>query len=107
MTLREFFNRLARIADVAPPRLNLPDAWNEVGAYAWKKLGDWTKREFAVTPQAIEMGRHFFYIDSSRAKRELGFSPRDPQETLAATVAYLRSQMPGRLRAERRPVAVR
>jgi dihydroflavonol-4-reductase len=101
LTLREFFDRLGRIAGVAPPRFNLPERANALGAFAWQKLGDWTKRDLAVKPQAIEMGRHFFYIDSSRAQRELGFAPRDPQETLAATVAYLRSQMPQRLKAGR------
>ncbi len=97
-TLREFFDRLARIADVPAPRLDLPQSLNGVGAFAWQKLGDWTKRDYAVKPQAIEMGRHFFYIDSTRAKQELGFTPRDPQETLAATVGYLRTQLPNRLK---------
>ncbi len=98
LTLREFFDRLGRIAGVSPPRFNLPERANGLGAFAWQKLGDWTKRDLAVKPQAIEMGRHFFYIDSSRAIRELGFAPRDPQETLASTVAYLRQQMPQRLK---------
>jgi dihydroflavonol-4-reductase len=40
------------------------------------------------------MGEHFFYLDSAKARDELGFAPRDPQETLAATVDYLRKQMP-------------
>ena len=39
---------------------------------------------------AVEMSEHFWYVDSSKAERELGFQARDPQLTLADTVRYLR-----------------
>jgi dihydroflavonol-4-reductase len=35
------------------------------------------------------MGERFWYCDSSRAKAELGFAPRDVQETLFETVRWL------------------
>ena len=38
----------------------------------------------------VEMGEHWFFIDSSKAERVLGFTARDPMETLAATIAYVR-----------------
>jgi dihydroflavonol-4-reductase len=96
MALREFFDRLARISDRPAPRVNLPSKLNKLGAFAWEKWGEWRKTDPAITRQAIEMGNCYFYIDSARAKRELGFSPRDPQETLAATVAYIKKMMPHR-----------
>jgi dihydroflavonol-4-reductase len=96
MTLREFFDRLARITGIPAPKLNLPRKLNGLGAFAWERWSDFRKTKPSVTPQAIEMGNHFFYIDSAKAKRELGFSPRDPQETLAATVAYIKQMMPHR-----------
>lgn len=96
MTLREFFDRLARITSIPAPRLNLPSALNAAGAFAVERLAKLRNTQPAVTPQAIEMGNHFFYIDSARAKRELGFAPRDPTETLAATVAYLKTLHPAR-----------
>jgi len=38
------------------------------------------------------MGEHWFFIDSSKAERLLGFSPRDPMETLAETISYVRER---------------
>jgi hypothetical protein len=32
------------------------------------------------------MSRHYWYLDSTRAETELGWSARDPQETLADTI---------------------
>jgi len=96
MSLREFFDRIARITDLPPTRMSLPSKLNAFGAFAWDKLAAWRKTEPAITRQAIEMGGCYFYIDSAKAKRELGFSPRDPQETLAATVAYIKKMMPHR-----------
>ena len=39
---------------------------------------------------SVEMADHYWWIDSSKAERELGFEARDPQLTLHDTVAYLR-----------------
>jgi dihydroflavonol-4-reductase len=36
------------------------------------------------------MSEHFWYVDSGKAERELGYEQRDPQLTLADTVKYLR-----------------
>jgi dihydroflavonol-4-reductase len=48
-----------------------------------------------VEPAAVEMAEYFWYLDSSKAARELGFSPRDPGETLLDTVKYLRENFLG------------
>ena len=42
-----------------------------------------------VEPGAIEMAQYFWYLNCSKASRELSFKPRDPGETLHDTVAYL------------------
>jgi hypothetical protein len=36
------------------------------------------------------MGECWFFIDSSKSERLLGFHPRDPVETLTDTVHYVR-----------------
>jgi hypothetical protein len=38
----------------------------------------------------VEMGECWFFIDSSKSERLLGFHPRDPVETLTDTVHYVR-----------------
>jgi dihydroflavonol-4-reductase len=48
-----------------------------------------------VEPGAIEMAQYFWYLNCSKAARELNFKPRDPGETLHDTVAYLRKNFLG------------
>ena len=89
-TTKEFFARLGRVANVAPPRLSLPPAWNKWGASVVEGLYRWRGKEPPVDRISVEMAEHYWWIDSSKAARELGFSARDPQLTLVDTVAYLR-----------------
>jgi dihydroflavonol-4-reductase len=39
---------------------------------------------------SVEMAQHYWYCDSTKATRELGFVARDPQETLLDTIRYVR-----------------
>ena len=89
-TMKEFFARLGRVADIAPPRLRLPASWNRWGASVVEELWRHRGKEPPVDRISVEMADHFWWIDSSKAERELGFEARDPQLTLVDTVAYLR-----------------
>jgi dihydroflavonol-4-reductase len=89
-TLAEFFGRLGRVANIAPPRLKLPARWSEWGAGVVEELYRWRNREPPVDRISVEMSNCFWWIDSSKAARELEFAPREPQLTLVDTVAYLR-----------------
>ncbi len=89
-TMKEFFARLGRVANVAPPRLKLPAKLNRFGASLVEELWRHRGKEPPVDRISVEMAEHFWWIDSAKAERELGFSARDPQLTLVDTVAYLR-----------------
>lgn len=89
-TTKEFFARLGRVANVAPPRLKLPARWNKWGATVVEELYRWRGKEPPVDRISVEMAEHFWWIDSAKASKELGFSARDPQLTLVDTVSYLR-----------------
>ena len=89
-TTKEFFARLGRIANITPPRLKLPPRLNKWGATVMEELYRWRGKEPPVDRISVEMAEHYWWIDSSKAQRELGFEPRDPQLTLVDTVAYLR-----------------
>jgi dihydroflavonol-4-reductase len=89
-TMKEFFGRLGRVANVAPPRLKLPAKWNKWGASLVEELYRHRGKEPPVDRISVEMADHYWWIDSSKAERELGFVARDPQLTLHDTVAYLR-----------------
>lgn len=89
-TMKEFFGRLGRVANVAPPRLKLPAKLNKWGASLVEELYRHRGKEPPVDRISVEMADHYWWIDSAKAERELGFAARDPQLTLHDTVAYLR-----------------
>ena len=86
----EFFERLGRIAHRPPPLLRLPSPL-KIAAAHW--LDKWARdrgREPDLPASDVEMGECWFFIDSSKSERLLGFRPRDPVETLTDTVHYVR-----------------
>lgn len=94
MSLREFYERLSRMTGVRTPPLRLPKQLNVLGAHLLEKWADMRGTKPSLVPQEVEIGEHFFYFDSAKAERELGFEARDPHETLHDTVSYIVSRMP-------------
>lgn len=92
-SFRELFERLERLTKVTAPRFTLPGALAGTGV---KLLSEMRKRWTAAAPQVepaeLEMAGYYWYTDASRARHELGFAPRDPYDTLADTVAYVRER---------------
>ncbi len=89
MSFRELFSRLERLTGTAAPRVTLPTAVNVAGSKLLEKFHAWRGSETPLDPRSAEMGERFWYCDSSKAERELGFTARDPQETLFDTVRWL------------------
>ncbi len=89
-TMKEFFERLGRVANVSPPRLKLPSKVNRWGATLIEEVYRYRGKEPPVDRISVEMAEHYWWIDSRKAEAELGFVARDPQLTLVDTVAYLR-----------------
>jgi dihydroflavonol-4-reductase len=89
----EFFGRLERVSKVRAPRLKIP---NTLALGATRLLGHAYRaldKQAPVDTQSVEMSQVWWWFDSSKAARELGFSPRDPGETLDETVRDVRSRM--------------
>ena len=95
MTFAEFFGRLSRLSGVPAPSMRLPSAVNVAGARLLERFHEWRGSEPPLSAREVEMGEHWFYIDSAKAKGELGFAPRDPSETLYDTVAWLEQHVRG------------
>jgi nucleoside-diphosphate-sugar epimerase len=89
MSFAEFFGRLSRLSGVAPPSLRLPPKMTVAGAKLLERFHAWRGSEPPLAAEEVEMGERFFWLDAAKARRELGFAPRDPQETLHETVAWL------------------
>jgi dihydroflavonol-4-reductase len=87
-----FLAKLARVGGVKGPRVKLPD---RVYSFAGKAV-DAFYRQWDRTPPvdrvSVEMGQRFWWLDPSKAERDLGFQARDPYETLYDTVAYIKKE---------------
>ncbi len=91
MTMRAFFERLSRLSGVPAPSLALPKGRGfAVAAHRIMKGAlSVAGREPEVDEVSVEMAQCYWYCDSSKAQAELGFSPRDPGDTLRDTVEDL------------------
>lgn len=92
VTLRELFGRLERVSGVKAPWAPLPREATKVAGVLVERLAAALGREPNVDAESLELARHYWYVDASKAERELGWTPRDPVTTLADTVADLRAR---------------
>lgn len=94
LTLREFFARLERVSGVRAPLIPMIRARQatEIARAGAKMLEALTSRlgvPMPVDPISLDMAHFYWYLDASLAENELGWTPRDPTETLADTVKDL------------------
>jgi dihydroflavonol-4-reductase len=89
-TFRKFIRHLSEMGGVRPPILELPLRGSLLGARAMRLLMPIAGRRFRLDDATIEMASHFWYCDSSKASLALGFRPRDPEETISATIEDIR-----------------
>jgi dihydroflavonol-4-reductase len=94
LTLKEFFARLERVSGVRGPLLPMPRARQareiaRTGAEMLERLSTRLGIPVAIDPISLDMAHYYWYLDASRAENELGWSPRDPIETLRDTVRDL------------------
>ena len=94
LSMTDFFKRLERLSGVPAPRIKLPKDVNILGAYALEAFAKWRKTSVMLDLQEVEVGEHWFWCDSAKAERELGFEATDPYVTLHDTVQYVMSKLP-------------
>lgn len=94
MSLDAFLGRLSRISGAPMPRLKAPRSvlLARAGAELLKRASKHLPIDADLDPVSAEMSAHFWYLDATKAKRELGWTPRDPMETLSETVDDLRAR---------------
>jgi dihydroflavonol-4-reductase len=94
LTVKEFFARLERVSGVRGPLVPMPKAKQareiaRTGAELLERLSARLGLPVAVDPVSLDMAHHYWYLDASLAETELGWTPRDPIETLVDTVRDL------------------
>lgn len=95
MTFAEFFGRLERLSGISAPLLKVPKKLAMAGSsFIESVFSNWGKTS-PVASKEVEQAEFFWYFDSSKAEEQLGFSPRDPQETLNDTIKYVRENFLG------------
>ena len=95
MTFEQFLGRLERLSGVSAPMLKVPKKLAMVASsFISSVYKNWGKVS-PVMPTEVEQAEYFWYFDSTKAEEELGFAPRDPQETLQDTITYLRQSFLG------------
>ncbi len=94
-TLERYFHSLSRISKVDAPAFRIPKKLHTATSKLVKALYEGIGKKPPVEPISMEMSRYFWYFDSGKAVRELGFTSRDPGETLFDTVQYLRKHFLG------------
>jgi dihydroflavonol-4-reductase len=91
----EFFARLERLSGVSAPVFKVPKSVAIAGSNFISSLYKTFDKPAPFEASEVEMGEYFWYFDSSKAKAELDFTTREPQETLQDTIKYLRENFLG------------
>jgi dihydroflavonol-4-reductase len=94
-TLERFFGHLERVSKVSAPRFKVPAKFHTVSSKLVESAYNTLGKTPPLEPVSMEMSRYFWYLDSTKAREELDFASRDPQETLFDTVEYLREHFLG------------
>ncbi|HEY8562044.1 MAG TPA: NAD-dependent epimerase/dehydratase family protein [Pyrinomonadaceae bacterium] len=94
-SVAEFFGRLERLSGVSAPMLSVPKKMAIAGSNFISSLYKTFDKPAPFEASEVEMGEYFWYFDSSKAEEELGFTTRDPMETLQDTIKYLRENFLG------------
>lgn len=94
LTLADFFRRLEILTDIRAPWLPVPNDALAFGARLLEGALRAVGKRPDVDPVSVDMARHFWYIDSSLAAEELGFSPRSTEQTLRDTVDWIERYHP-------------
>ena len=96
LTFAQFFERLEQVSGVKGPAMaiTLPRSMTTWGIGFLEKAASLVGATLPVTQIEAEMASSFWYCDSRKAERELGFEARDAGQTLLDTVKDIRGERP-------------
>ncbi len=92
LTLKQILDKLASLTGLPSPNIRLPYALAlATGVVDTLVVGKMLKREPRVTIDAVRMGRKKMFVSSSKAERELGWSPRPVEDALRRAVDWFQA----------------
>ncbi len=89
-SFRDFLDHLSKVSGVRAPALQPSLRLSLASAHSLRRLMPLVGKSFPLDDESIKMSALFWYCDSNKARKELGFQTRDPVETLRDTVDYIR-----------------
>ncbi len=92
MTFHEWIRLTSKLSGVTAPKFMLPLAPVRAGASLLRFLYPLCGKKFELDDETIKMSALFWYCDSSKAHKELGFTVRPTQETLRDTIDDIRNR---------------
>ncbi len=92
-TFRELIEKVAKISGKKAPKRQVPLEVSLWGARVLRRVYPLVGKSFEMDDASVQMSACFWYCDSTKARKELGFQTRGPEETLQATVQDLRSRL--------------
>lgn len=92
VTSAEFYRLVGELGGLRVPSARMPDWLATASGAAMKLAARLAGGTPKLTPDLVEIYRHDWAYDSTRARRELGYAPRALADGLAATFAWLRER---------------
>jgi len=90
VTLRDFYGLVGKTTGAKIPTLRFPDAIAKAAGAAQKAWAQLRGTTPQLTPDLVEIYKHDWAYDSSKAEKEIGYRWRPFSEGLASTVAWLK-----------------
>lgn len=91
LTLQQILEIIARISGKPPVRTKLPYAVAYTAGLVSTALANLTGHPPAVPLEGVKMARKRMFVTHAKAARELGFTPRPPEQALRNAVDWFRA----------------
>jgi dihydroflavonol-4-reductase len=88
LTLKQLLQILSGLSGRPMPRLRLPHAVPYLAALADSLASRLLQREPRIPLEGVRMARHKMFVDSSKARRELGFEPGPLEAALERAIRW-------------------
>ncbi len=92
LTFHEWIRLTAKLSGVAAPKFMLPLTPSRAGAALLRAAYPLFGKKFEMDDESIKMSSLFWYCDSSKARKELGFAARPTEATLRDTIDDIRKR---------------
>jgi dihydroflavonol-4-reductase len=94
VTMHELLEKVATITGVRAPRFTAPAAVVKVLVGALELVSRIRRTPPPITRDVLQIFGRYAWYDTTKARTELGWTPRPLQETLTDTIGWLRDQAP-------------